>query len=253
MRTFALYLALLSCAAAVPAAAQDDKGSSLSVGIDYTTGDYGQPSDTTITYVPVTYKLGGRPWQFGVTVPWIKVEGPGNVTRDTGRIGGAGATRTESGIGDVLLFATRSLAVTQGGLALDLTGRVKLGTASRSDGLGTGENDFHVQLDAYAVAGEFTPFATLGYKFLGDPPGIALRDVLYAELGAARRLDEQRSAGLMWHGQERTTAGGSPQSEVTAFYTRRFGQGWKAQFYGLLGLADGSPDYGGGAFLIRAF
>jgi len=117
----------------------------------------------------------------------------------------------------------------------------------------TGENDFHVQLDAYAVAGEFTPFATLGYKFLGDPPGIALRDVLYAELGAARRLDEQRSAGLMWHGQERTTAGGSPQSEVTAFYTRRFGQGWKAQFYGLLGLADGSPDYGGGAFLIRAF
>lgn len=254
MRRIALAVALPLCVAVLPAAAQDDKGSSLSVGIERTTGDYGQPADTTITYVPVTYKLGGRPWQFGVTVPWIEVQGPGNVTRDIGRFrGGSAASRTESGLGDVIAFATRSLLLTADGTALDLTGKFKLGTASRGDGLGTGENDVHLQLDAYRSAGEFTPFATLGYKILGDPPGVELKDVFYAEIGAARRLDERRSAGLMWHGQQKTTDGGAAQSELTAFYTRRFGEGWKAQFYGLLGLADGSPDYGGGAFLIRAF
>lgn len=252
MRSACMLAAAVCLAAAAPAGAFEEREDRLSVGIDHTTGDYGQARATTITYVPVTYRIGGRPWLFGVTVPWIRVEGPANVTRETGAIGGAGASRTESGLGDVIAAATRSLMLTERG-GLDFTGKVKFGTASRSKGLGTGESDIHLQLDAYGGAGEFTPFATLGYKILGDPPGVALRNVFYADLGATRRLDAQRSAGLMWHGQERTIAGGDPQSELTLFYTRRFGGGWKAQFYGLLGLADGSPDYGGGAFLMRTF
>lgn len=249
MRRLALLLAALPLAAL----AAEDSGSSLSVGIERTTGDYGQGADTTITYVPVTAKLGGRPWQFGLTVPWIRVEGPGNVTRDTGRFRGGGGTRTESGLGDVIAFATRALGMTADGTAFDLTGKFKFGTASAGKGLGTGENDFHAQLDAYRSTGEFTPFATLGYKILGDPAGIDLDNVFYASIGAARRLDEARSAGLMWTGQQKAAAGGAAQSEVTAFYSRRFGGVWKAQFYGLVGLADGSPDFGAGAFLIRAY
>ena len=57
----------------------------------------------------------------------------------------------------------------------------------------------------------------------------------------------------MWYGQQKTTDGGDAQSEVTAFYTRRFGGMWKAQFYGLVGMSEGSPDYGAGALIIRAF
>jgi hypothetical protein len=242
-----LALALAACAAAA-----DEMGSSLSIGIERTTGDYGQAADTTITAIPVTLKVGGRPWQFGLTVPWIRVEGPGNVVRDIGRFRGAGASRTESGLGDVIAFATRALG-TAGGTAFDFTGKFKFGTASVGRGLGTGENDAHLQLDAYRSEGEFTPFATAGYKILGDPTGIELRNVFYASLGAARRLDAERSAGLMWNGQQKTTAGGDAQSELTAFYARRFGGQWKAQFYGLVGLSDGSPDYGAGALVIRAF
>lgn len=247
-------LCALLCALPLAAAAADDTGTSLSAGIERTRGDYGQGEDTTITYVPFTAKVGNRPWQFGLTVPWIRVEGPGNVTRDAGRFrGGGGGSRTEEGLGDVIAFATRALGTMADGTAFDLTGKFKFGTASAGRGLGTGENDLHVQLDAYRSAGEFTPFVTVGYKILGDPAGIDLRNVFYASLGASRRLDEARSAGLMWHGQQKTTDGGAAQSEVTAFYTRRFGGQWKAQFYGLVGLADGSPDFGAGAFLIRAY
>jgi hypothetical protein len=257
-----LVLAALGCAlsAAQPARAADvakpgtePEGRRFSAGMEVTRGDYGQPGDTTIIYVPLSYQMTSGPWQFGLTVPWISVDGPGNVVRDLGSFGGAGASRSESGLGDIIASATRSLATTAGGTAFDLTGKLKLGTASRSDGLGTGEEDLHFQLDVYRRVGEFTPFATLGYKILGDPPGVDLRDVFYLELGATRRIDERRSAGLMWHGQEKTTSAGDPQSELTAYYIVRLDMQWKAQFYGLLGLADGSPDFGAGTFLIRNF
>ena len=127
----------------------------------------------------------GGGWQLGVTAPWISIDGPGTVTRDLGRFGGGGASRSESGIGDIIVSATHALAASADGSAgLDFTGKVKLGTASRSKGLGTGEEDLHVELQAYGKTGDITPFATLGYKIHGDPPGINLRDVLYLEAGA---------------------------------------------------------------------
>ena len=247
-----LLMASALLAAALPACAAED-GTSLTVGIEQTKGDYGQGSDTTITMVPVTFRLGNRPWQFGVTVPYLEVTGPGNVTRDLGRFRAAGPRRSATGLGDVVGFATRAVGVAGDGTAFDLTAKVKLGTADEGDGLGTGENDLHLQADVYGGSGTYSPFSTLGYKVLGDPPGIDLKDVFFLSLGVARKLDGESSAGLMWTGQQKTTAGGSALSELTAFYTHRMGVQWKVQFYGLLGLADGSPDFGAGAFLTRGF
>jgi hypothetical protein len=57
----------------------------------------------------------------------------------------------------------------------------------------------------------------------------------------------------MWYGQQRTTARGSAQSEITGFYSRRLDTDWRGQAYGLLGLSDGSPDYGIGLTVSRIF
>lgn len=261
MRYACLIAAAACLGAAVPAAADDLKpgteqpGRRFSAGMEVTRGDYGLSEDTTIIYVPFSYRQAvGSGWQLGVTVPWISIDGPANVNRELGRFGGGGGTRSESGVGDVVVSATHPLATSaDGSAALDFTGKLKLGTASRSKGLGTGEEDVYVQLDAYGRTGDFTPFATLGYKIHGDPPGINLRDVFYLELGASRRVGERRTAGLMWRGQERVAAGVDPQSELTGFYLVRLDVEWSAQLYGVLGLADGSPDLGAGAFLIRRF
>jgi hypothetical protein len=197
--------------------------------------------------------LGSRPWQFGLTLPYVEIQGQGNVTRDLGRFRGAGAPRTASGLGDIIASATRAIGVAADGTALDLTAKIKFGTADETQGLGTGENDFHLQADVYRNVGSLTPFGTLGYKILGDPPGIGLKNVFYLTVGATQKIDEERSYGLMWHGQQKTTTGGAAQSEVTGFYTLRFGPQWKAQFYGLVGFADGGPEFGAGAFLTRGF
>jgi hypothetical protein len=260
-RTFTTLCAA-SLLVALPAAAFDElrpgteqPGRRFSAGMELSRGDYGLSQDTTIIYVPFSYRQAvGGGWQLGVTAPWISIDGPGTVTRDLGRFGGGGASRSESGIGDIIVSATHALAASADGSAgLDFTGKVKLGTASRSKGLGTGEEDLHVELQAYGKTGDITPFATLGYKIHGDPPGINLRDVLYLEAGAWRRVGERRTAGLMWRGQERVVSGVDPKSEAVGFYLVRLDVEWTAQFYGLIGLADGSPDLGAGAFLIRRF
>ena len=43
------------------------------------------------------------------------------------------------------------------------------------------------------------------------------------------------------------------QREVMAFWTRKLDRTWKAQLYGLVGLSDGSPDWGFGASAAYAF
>jgi hypothetical protein len=249
--------ALLAAAlvlAAAPAHAADGK-LSLSTGIDYTSGRYGEASDTDITYIPFTGKYETGRWIFGLTIPYIRVDGPGTVFRDIGAVRTATTTRrSESGMGDIVAAATYNVfwdAREQS--ALDVTAKLKLATADEGRNLGTGEEDLHVQADAYRALGRWTPFATLGYKFLGDPPGIDLRDVFFASAGASYKLDDLSSVGAMWYGQQRTTARGSAQSEITGFYSRRLDTDWRGQAYGLLGLSDGSPDYGIGLTVSRIF
>ena len=251
-----LVLAFLS-AAALPARAADVERdwTSLAAGFDYTSGNYGESDSTSILYLPVTGKYHTGPWTLGVTVPYIEVSGPGNVIRDIGREKKApGARHTESGLGDIIGSVTFNALTTQSGGALDFTGKVKLGTADRNKGLGTGEDDVYVQADAYLPPINATiPFGTIGYKFLGSPPGVDLRDVVYGAVGFQHALSPQRSIGLSWYGQEAPVVGGDPQSELTGFLNQRLSADWKAQAYAVLGLAKGSPDFGIGALFTRKF
>lgn len=249
--------ALLAGAATAAPAAQplDDGHFSLTTGFDYSSGSYGESSDTTTTYIPVTGKYETGDWIFGLTIPYIEVEGSGNVVRDVGRFKARTGTRTrtESGLGDVVASATYNVFNSTDGRALDLTGKLKLGTADENKGLGTGENDLYVQADAYRAIDRFTPFGTIGYKWLGDPSGVNLRNVFFASFGSSYKIDDARSVGLMWFGQQKTSSAGATQSEITAFLVQRLSAAWKGQLYGVLGLADGSPDYGIGAMVTRSF
>ncbi len=84
---------------------------SLSAGVDYSTGKYGDTSSTDILYLPLAAKYERDKWIFKLTVPFIRVTGPGNVVRDIGRVADrpAGARRTEEGLGDLVLGVTRNI------------------------------------------------------------------------------------------------------------------------------------------------
>jgi hypothetical protein len=86
--------------------------------------------------------------------------------------------RTESGLGDIVTVATYNFynnAAAQVGA--NVTGKIKFETADKNKGLGTGINDYVVQLDAYKKLNQWTVFGGLGYNVLGSSADVPLKNV----------------------------------------------------------------------------
>lgn len=229
---------------------------SLSTGFDYSSGKYGGNTTTDILYIPVIGKYETGRWIFKLTVPYVRITGPGNVVRDIGQFKTiTTATRTtQSGLGDVVAAATYN--VYAGGPSdpiVDLTGKVKFGTADENKGLGTGENDYAAQVDIYKGFDKLTAFGSVGYKVLGSPPGFTLNNVWYGSLGGAYQLTQKTSSGLIMDLRQKASPAGAPQRELTAYVSHKIDKTWKAQGYVVKGFADGSPDWGAGATVSYAF
>ncbi|MGQ0654976.1 MAG: hypothetical protein ACT4P4_22360 [Betaproteobacteria bacterium] len=59
--------------------------------------------------------------------------------------------------------------------------------------------------------------------------------------------------GLSLDGRTRVSAASGPQRELIGYWARSFERHWKVHAYGLVGLANGSSDFGLGASVLRAF
>jgi hypothetical protein len=231
---------------------------SVSAGAEYTTGKYGTPDKTETLYIPFILRHETGPWVLKATVPWLRITGPGNVIgAGADRVvvpGVNNARRTESGLGDIVLSGFYNiLDERKGGLGLDLGAKLKLPTADENKGLGTGELDYAVQLDFFRPFDATTLFGSIGYRVYGDPPGVTLRDVPYASIGASYRMSSQQAVGAAYDYRPHIVDGGGKVSEATLFWSNRFTPQWKLQLYGVVGFADASPDAGIGALLERRF
>lgn len=219
----------------------------LTTGVDYSSGDYGEAQDTDILYIPVAVRYANDPWTLRLTVPYIRIEGPGSVVGggDAGIvIGGGGAQRTtESGIGDVVASATYTLPdLASQGTFVDLTGKVKFGTADEEKRLGTGENDYYLQIDLARTYGQMTPLATLGYRFVGEPAGSTLDDVVYFSVGGSYKFSPKTSAGLLYDFREAASPSSDDSSEIFGYVNYKLNPNWSWTVYGATGFTDGSPD-----------
>jgi len=227
----------------------------LGAGVHYSSGDYGGTLETRIMSLAATARYETGPWVYRATVPYLSIKGDTNVIPGIGQAGGAPARAgSESGLGDIVLSATYAAYYNKATtLGMDLTAKLKLATADESKGLGTGEHDVAFLLDLYRTFERITGFGGIGYHVLGDSPSLPLENAWSANLGASYKLDERDSAGAMLEGRQRVIAGGSRQRELVGFFTRKLDRLWKAQAYALIGLADGSPDWGAGLSLARPF
>jgi hypothetical protein len=204
-------------------------------GVEYTNGDYGGTVDYDDLYVPLTLTYGLRRVDLRLTVPYLEVE----TVADT----------AASGVGDVIAGITvydiwRSA---DGDLRLDFTGKIKLGTADETEGLGSGENDYSLQTGLYKVlprGGGFS--AGVGYKARGDTAAVDLEDVWFAYIGGLHSFSPRTRGGIFFDYREASIAGNEAVQELSAFIARRTSGRWGVQVYLLKGLSDTSPDWGGG-------
>ena len=225
----------------------------LGAGLHYSTGDYGTGSETEITTLALTGRVDSGSWVYRATVPYLEVTGDNAVIPGVGRTrGGAGRRRTESGLGDIVLSATYAAYYDRATtLGLDLTGKLKLPTADETRGLGTGEADAIFLADAYRGFDRWTGFGGVGYHILGDAPGQPLDNVWSANAGASYKIDPRDTWGVSFDTRQRVAPGAAPQREVMGYFQRRLDAFWKGQAYALIGIANGSPDWGIGLSLAR--
>lgn len=247
------FTTVLAAVLGFGAAGAEAAEKSISVGADYSTGDYGGTQSTDIWFIPVSAKYQTDTWIFKATVPYIRITGPGEVLPDIGPVGSATrARRTEEGLGDVTLALSRT-AYASRSVLVDITGKVKLATADEDKGLGTGENDYSLQVDTYVPVGDTTAFGTLGYKDLGEPDTFSLDDVWFASLGFSHPLTADTSAGAIADWREASSDRTDPRRELTVFATHDLTPAWSLQGYAVRGFSDASPDWAAGAVVIRRF
>lgn len=263
MKRSTLFCAVMLLAGAAHA----EDGLNLGVGADYSSGDYGTDTTTTILSVPVTAKYTTGAWSFKASLPWMRVDGDPNVVpglgsvtnlnpRGRGRGAGGGTpspveSGTESGMGDLRLAATYSID-TGGPLGVDLTANAKVATADEDKGLGTGANDYGVAVDLYRDFDGTLLFGGVGYTALGDSDFIGVDSVLNANAGASWKVGTG-SLGAMYDWRAAASDDADDRSELTGFYSFPAGERTKMQVYAVKGLSDGSPDWGLGLSLSTGF
>ena len=249
--------ALLAVLAVGPTAALGE-GLTLGTGVDYSSGEYGDTQETEVWYVPVTGKYETGLWTFRLVVPLLRITGPGNVIgAGDGQVtipGASTTVRTESGLGDIVGSAFYNLIDERdSAFGLDLGAKVKLGTGDSDKGLGTGENDYSVQVDVFKPIGVIDAFGSLGYRMYGDPPGVELHNVVYGSVGGSYRMSSETSVGMAYDFRPSITPTGSRVSEVTAFVSKRLSRELKLQAYALTGFSDASPDFGIGVMVNYSY
>jgi len=159
-----------------------------------------------------------------------------------------------SGLGDVIAAATYEAYHNKAAnFGIDLTGKVKFGTADENKGLGTGKNDYTAAVDMYKGFGAWTVFGGVSYTVLGSSPYIRLNNVFGANVGASYKLSQQSSIGAYYDYREKAASTSFARSELTGYYSYKFASAWKAQAYVSKGFSDGSPDWGAGASVVYSF
>lgn len=228
---------------------------SLSVGFDFTTGKYGGATNTNILSIPVIGKISFDDYFFKLTIPYIRVSSAGGVvTQKLGPFKSVSKTTTvtQSGLGDII--ASAGYTFYEGDqLALDLVGNVKFGTANPEQNLGSGQNDYSAQIDGYYGIDTMSLFATTGYKIVGAPAGVTVRNVAYGTAGVSQKLNDASSTGIALDTAQSSNESSPATRELSLFYSSKLNKTEKLSVYIMKGFSDSSPDSGLGLSVTGTF
>jgi hypothetical protein len=263
--------ALPFCLAAAPALAREGtpagpagpqpahRGSSTAVelvtGVEFQEGDEVTGERVERLSVQNIASLRTGRTTFSVSLPWHRIEAPGNV------VGGGllglpiivdptrpSARDVRRGIGDLRLGVGHSLPAV-GGFELTLSGQVKLPTASAARGIGTGKTDFAVGAELARRFGPLTPFVSVGFTMPGDPDAYALRNSLSARAGVALQLGRDLRGNVSYGYAQSISPLVPDEQQVSTGLNASLSRTLSVGFYGTAGLSNGSPDVGAGVSL----
>jgi hypothetical protein len=255
--SFSLLIAFSQAAVAAELTninAPSDGRFSMSVGVNYDTGDYGATNDTDVWSTPISLKYRKGLWSFGISTSWLRVTSPNTVDADGNFIGSGGARTTEKGIGDINLSATYNLLDDRDYLVgLDVIGKIKIPTADEDKFLGTGKTDYGLNVEAFKTINHWTPYWNVGYKWKGDPSGFNYKNVWSTSLGFDYQITRDLLLGAGYDWQQKTTQFSQNAQEASVYANYYLNNNNKLNFYLLTGYSDASPNWGSGLVLVHYF
>lgn len=248
-----LMVSLLSVAWMTPLAAFG--ATTIGVMPSYLEGSYGTSTTTRIWYLPAYLDYRGARYDFKATVPYLRVQTQGSVVSGGTVVGGrGGATTTASGLGDIWLKGDYRIPGNSPGTVFLPYVKIKLGTASASQGLGTGQDDVEGGLETDWTVGATTfPFVVVGYRFVGSTPAYPLQDILTYEGGSTFGLGGQRFVTAMFAGHQSEQPGFAAAADAIVAWNYSPSRGMGYEAYLDKGLSSGSPDYGIGIGIQNRF
>lgn len=239
-----------------PALAEEPRWS-FSTSVNYSRGDFGTKEDTSFLYVPFT--LGVTPIDrltLSLTVPYVRqttqtvvITGGGVAVRkeEERKLATArpSVTRTEDGLGDILLRGQYVLVEEQP-LVPEVSPylKIKFPTADKDRGLGTGEFDETVGADlSKTFLDRFVAYLTLAYTFVGSPRGEDLSNSFGWSLGGAYRVAQPFTVFAFLDGATAISPGQENPLELRVGAEYRLTKALKLTGSVGKGLSDGSPDF----------
>lgn len=244
------------------AASTEDKPSmfGVSLGTSIAAGNFGsgQGSQLWSTALGVRYAVGTL--RLTASIPYLRIRSRGLIFSgidSTPVIVAArpgGPRMTNSGLGDATFGAAYTLPTGEGRPEIELSGRVKFPTATRSSQLSTGKTDFSAGLQVTQSVGRLAPFASVTYRIFGDPAGINLRNGFAASAGTSFALGG-RAVGLISYHYARTASALVRDShELFAGASTKLGHApLRATAYATAGLSRGAAARSGGLSLSFDF
>ena len=227
----------------------------LSTSYDYSTGDYGQTVDTSITYIPVTAKLRYEQWTYKLTVPYLRITGPGVVVGggETVVVGTPIAKGTKSGMGDILTSIGYTMPLHHPALSADFTGEIKFPTADEGDRLGTGNTDYALQFGLTQRTEDVFLNGKIGRRFNGSSVDYRLKDIWKFSVGGGYIFNHSASVGAVYDFRQVAAHTGSDFSQITGFVTYKLMDNWSAQVRVGSGFTDAAPNLSTGVHLNYNF
>ncbi|ATW02976.1 hypothetical protein [Sphingorhabdus sp. YGSMI21] len=221
----------------------------LLAGVDHIEGDVGEGLDYKTTFATTGVAMTKGRFSASASLPYISSTAPQEVIVNQGGLFGTpllGSTGSQTGqvkregIGDLSLNAAYQLPVS--GVNASIGASVKLPTASREKGLGTGKVDYGINGQLSKKIGAVVPFVGAGYTIIGEPDNFDTRNTISGTAGSHLLLGKSSALTASYsYEQSASTSIGDSQSLNMGFGTN-LSRSVRIGVDGAVGLSDAAPD-----------
>ncbi len=262
MKKNILLLTTLSLSASLLLA---QSSTTLSVGGTYSDGKYGTENSSTSIYIPVTATYKNNMFEMDVTVPYIELDSEGSFTWTPGGPVPISPTKSTdylttdslsdpltstdtntsktktSGLGDINVKVAYTFVPTKG-LYLKTSAIMKVATADKDKGLGTGENDYSAQLDIYKVLGSAYIYLSGGYTLMGDSNTTDYNNVAYGSTALGYNFTPALSSGINYSYREAIFDTLDDTQSASVYMSYKASKSFKIATSYTYGLSDSAAD-----------